>query len=135
MNSNRISLGAFRLLLATVLVAVTAPLQPTVLAGTVNWTGADDGTSWNQPLNWDTGALPGSGDDVVIDVPGDVTVVLTATASIRSLTCQEALQLSGTLTLNGGASTINGALTLYGTLSAKPGATFSAPNLTALVVP
>lgn len=54
-------------------------------AGTVNWVGGDG--SWNEPTHWDTGALPGASDDVIINVPGDITVVLNGSVSIRSLNC------------------------------------------------
>src|SRR5690349_10625040 len=40
----------------------------------VSWDGGGNGTSWSDPLNWSTNSLPGLNDDVLIDVPGNVTI-------------------------------------------------------------
>lgn len=44
------------------------------LAGTVEWDGGGDGSSWNDAANWSGDEVPGSFDDVIIDVPGSLTV-------------------------------------------------------------
>ena len=66
------------------------------LLATVGWDGGGDGTSWHDPLNWDTDALPAVADDVVIDIPGDVTVRHTTGATeVNSLTLAEDFELVG----------------------------------------
>ncbi|MCP5525553.1 MAG: hypothetical protein H7A47_01935 [Verrucomicrobiales bacterium] len=103
-------------------------------AGTITWDGGGDGASWNDPLNWSGDTLPGQTDDAVIDVPGDPTIVLSGSVNVRSLNCEEAFELSGSLRLYGGNSTINGATTLTGSLHAYDGAVLNAPNLTSMEV-
>ena len=85
-------------------------------AGTITWDGGGDGTSWTNRFNWSGDTLPGSADDVVIDVTGDLTVTLSgANATVRSLQCAEGLTVSGrTLTVTGGGSQISGAFTMQG---------------------
>ncbi len=72
------------------------------------WDGGGDGSTWNDPLNWDGDVVPGLGDDV--DIVGfDVVVAANATASsveIRS---------GGSLTVNGGVT-----LTLTGNTDTAP---------------
>ena len=92
----------------------------TARAAVVTWTGAGDGTSWSDPLNWSTSALPGPGDNVTIGpVAGNPTIQITGTLNlvqIRSLTSSEpinissgtievstTIQTSQALTLSGGA--------------------------------
>jgi hypothetical protein len=41
----------------------------------VSWVGTGDGTSWSDPTNWSTGLVPGPNDDVVINVPGNKTIL------------------------------------------------------------
>src|SRR5262245_12405228 len=41
----------------------------------VSWDGGGDGTSWRDAANWSGNVLPTSADDVVIDVPGEISVV------------------------------------------------------------
>ena len=59
------------------------------------------GTSWQDLANWVGGALPGSGDDVVINAASGVTVVHSSgNDSIKSLSSANAFSLSGgTLTV------------------------------------
>jgi len=84
----------------------------------VHWDGGPSGTGtdWNIAANWAGDVLPGPDDDVVIDVPADVTIVHgSGTNSIKSLSSRKALTLTGgtldvagtvqvdnTFTLNGG---------------------------------
>src|SRR5262245_40160412 len=79
-------------------------------AATVTWTGGAGDNLWSSPLNWSGGALPGAGDDVVINVPGNITVrYRDLPTSIRSLQCQESLVMeNGYFVLTGGASTVGG---------------------------
>ncbi len=89
-------------------------LEVRALLDAVLWDGGGDGTSWTDPLNWDTNVVPGAADDVTINVAGTPTIQLSSSQSINSLSCDETFNLGGgTLTL-AAASTINGALTLSG---------------------
>src|SRR6185295_16723985 len=38
------------------------------------------GGFWDVAANWDTGVVPGADDDVLIDVPGNVTITYRATS-------------------------------------------------------
>ncbi len=61
-------------------------LEDRWLLAVVNWDGGGDGINWTDPLNWDTNALPGSDDDVVIDVAGTPTIRLASgTHQINSI--------------------------------------------------
>src|SRR5262249_2392140 len=63
--------------------------------------------TWTDPGNWDQGSLlPGAGDDAVINVAGTPTILHPAGAtSIRSLTSEEAILLSGgSLTIGANSS-------------------------------
>jgi hypothetical protein len=61
------------------------------------------GGSWRVGANWSGGIVPGANDDVTIDLPGSLTIThSTGTDTIKSLTSQESLTLSGgTLTVTG----------------------------------
>jgi hypothetical protein len=63
------------------------------------------GGNWDTPSNWNTGALPGAGDDVIIPVLNNgasVTHSQNVTDTIKSLTASSTLALSGgTLDLSG----------------------------------
>ncbi len=54
------------------------------LAGTVNWTGGGDGTSWGDPNNWDAG-VPGAGDDAILEPGSDLTLSLGSNRTINSI--------------------------------------------------
>ena len=87
----------------------------TVISTLITWDGGGDGSSWDDPLNWDTDTLPGASDDAIIDDPGSITVThSTGTTSINSLTCKENLTFSGGSFTIAGASTIDGSLTISG---------------------
>jgi hypothetical protein len=62
------------------------------------WVNANGG-DWSNPANWLTGVVPGAGDDVLINVPGNVTITFsTGTTHIHSLHSTDAFTLSaGTL--------------------------------------
>src|SRR5215475_5006510 len=106
----------------------------TANAATVSWDGGGGNNSWHTAANWSGNVVPGPNDDVVIDVPGDITVVFSSgSTSIRSLLCQESFQLTGgTLTVTAGASVINGPLRLAaGSLIVHgPGTTWTANGAT-----
>ncbi|MGI5841214.1 MAG: fibronectin type III domain-containing protein [Patescibacteria group bacterium] len=52
-------------------------------AASIIWDGGGDGTSWLDPLNWDTDIVPAADDDVLID--SNVTVILSSPVTINSL--------------------------------------------------
>jgi RHS repeat-associated protein len=81
------------------------------------------GTSWQDTANWVGGALPGPGDDVVINAASGVTVVYSGGSdSIKSLVSANALALSGgTLTVASTVEvnntfTINGGMLTHATI-------------------
>ncbi|MGQ0627091.1 MAG: beta strand repeat-containing protein [Phycisphaerales bacterium] len=79
------------------------------------------GTSWNDPVNWAGDVLPGSADDAVIDSAGP-GVVISANASVRTVSSMRPLLLgSGVFTI-GSASTLAGRLTMSGGFLSGSGA-------------
>ena len=59
------------------------------------WTNINGG-DWNDSNNWDSLRVPQPGDNVLIDVPGNVTITYAAgDTSIRSLLSHDALTISG----------------------------------------
>lgn len=89
-------------------------------ADTITWTGDGDGSAWHDPNNWDLERVPDAGDDVVVPEVASTSAVLYSSSAgattINSLTCEEALTLTGgTLTIeSGAASSISNDLTLSG---------------------
>ncbi len=101
-------------------------------AGTFYWTAAGDGTSWDDPNNWNQNQVPTTGDDVIIDLPGShVIIPITYSASVRRFESFGAhITIDGFLhadeeKYHGG--TIDGAGTLEFTASEKFIATGSNP--------
>jgi RHS repeat-associated protein len=84
------------------MTCVTEVLESRRMLSTVAWTGAGDGVNWTDPNNWSTHALPGSGDDAVINTSGGA-ITLNGTETVRSLNTVRAFTLaSGSLSLAGG---------------------------------
>jgi hypothetical protein len=85
-------------------------------AADVHWIAPANG-SWGDPQNWDITppGIPGPGDDVTIDVPGNIVVTVKQDIqTIHSLVSNEGLTVeSGGLVL-AADSTVNGAFTLNG---------------------
>ncbi len=132
-------------------------LEDRVVLSTIHWTNPAGG-AWGLAANWDSHSVPGAGDDVVIDVPGNITITHdTGTDTVRSLVSQQNLILTGTssLTVTGsfmessgreliarasarfsvnGATTTTGAdlTTSGGTISLTGPATITGGHLTAL---
>jgi hypothetical protein len=78
-------------------------LEERVVPNAVSWNNSSSG-NWETASNWSTGSVPGSTDDVTIDIPG-ITVSLTnASVTVDSLTCDDKLTISNTgqLTANNG---------------------------------
>jgi Ca2+-binding RTX toxin-like protein len=71
-------------------------LEERCLLSVVNWDAGGDGTSWEDPLNWDSDVLPSLADDVVINVPGEQIITFSSeTQSVKSLQIAESFNLSG----------------------------------------
>jgi hypothetical protein len=95
--------------------AVVEPLEPRTLLATITWDGGGDGSTLTDPLNWTGDILPGTSDDAVISIGGGASVTHAAgTFSVLSLTCDEALTVSGGTISVAAASALNGAVTLSG---------------------
>jgi autotransporter-associated beta strand protein len=101
---------------------------------TVAWTGGGADNNWDDALNWNTGTLPGPGDDVMITIPANVVHSDAVTDSIASLTSTQPLTLaggtlaiaatsstSGPLVVNGGSLAGTGDLTVSGLLTLTAG--------------
>ncbi len=83
-------------------------------AALVSWTSHVSGF-WDVASNWSTGAAPAQDDDVLIDVPENITVTFrTATSIINSLRSTRALVLSGGSLSIAATSSITNAFTLSG---------------------
>jgi hypothetical protein len=89
-------------------------LEDRWLPSTVSWINTAGG-DWATASNWSTNKLPGILDDVVINVPGNVTITHSSgTDLIHSLTSSDTLVVSGGYLYIADASTLSGALTLSG---------------------
>jgi len=96
---------------------VCESVESRVLLAAVNWTGGGDGVNWTNAANWSSNpSLPGPADDVTISVAANPTISLTGTQTINSLVSDEALNISGTLSV-AAASSLNATTGLTGTLS------------------
>lgn len=74
------------------------PLEVRALLTAVSWTGNAGDNLWSTPGNWSSNAVPGSADDVTIDVASDPQVRFTAAAgsrTINSLLSRENLSFEG----------------------------------------
>ena len=126
---------------------------------TVDWISKTSG-DWSVGTNWSTGAVPGTGDDVVIDVSGasPTITISSGTQSVLSLTDDDPLSITGgslivaaNSTISGGLDMTGGSLEASGTgvvltvtgtttvsgasLYAEAGATLSLPQLTSYTEP
>ena len=95
-------------------------LEDRTLLSNVTWTGGGDGENWGDARNWDTQMVPGSGDDVTIDVDG--TTIVNGYFDINSLTCNSSLDITGELKFEAPS-------TVHGDVSITQGALIAASNL------
>src|SRR5579884_4088874 len=71
-------------------------LERRVLLSTVSFTGNGDGTSWTDPNNWSTGALPQPADDVVISESDNRVITLGSGAqSVNSILTLSFIEITG----------------------------------------
>src|SRR5262249_13401014 len=91
-------------------------LEDRVQPSTVSWISSASG-QWATAANWSTGAVPGAGDDVVINQSATVTVTLGASTSIHSLPLTGA-----TLNVTGGTLNVAADSTNAGSFQVQPGA-------------
>lgn len=98
-------------------------LEPRTLLAAVMWDGGGGNLDWNNASNWSTDQLPGAGDDVTIDAPGEVTIEVSSDVAIHSLQTSDALTVSsGTFSISGD-SQINAQFTNAGGTVSISGAT------------
>ena len=97
----------------------------TIVMPTVAWTGGAGTSSWGDAANWNSDAVPASFDQVVIDVPGPLTINHSAgNDTIYSLTLQSSqvvLDLSGGSLALLADSTVNGQMNNSALLIAEGG--------------
>jgi alpha-N-arabinofuranosidase len=107
------------------------------MLSTVTWASAAGG-SWSTAADWSTHALPQSGDDVVIDQPGNIQITVSGSVSVNSVTVTGdtlVLQPGATLTTagavsNAGTITVDASaqLAVGGAYTESAGATLSMPG-------
>ncbi len=79
----------------------------------VYWDGDAGDLQWTNPLNWSGDILPQPGDEVVINVVGDITVVHSSgTTTVASLLSEESLSVTGGSLTVTDDSVVNGTLLL-----------------------
>ena len=85
------------------------------------WTGAGDGTSWHDSLNWEDHRLPNTSDDVVLNTRrGYPTILVDQSESVRSVSSHLILKITGSLSLSN-TSNFDAPVMLEGTLKLLPG--------------
>ena len=89
-------------------------MEPRTLLSAVTWTGGGGDNNWDTAANWNTDSVPGSGDDVTINIAANVVHSNNVTDSINSLTSTEPLTISGGTLSIAAASTIGSTLTMTG---------------------
>ncbi len=89
-------------------------MEPRALLSAVAWTGGAGDNNWDTAANWSTDSVPGSADDVTINIAANVVHSNNVTDSINSLTSTEPLTLSGGTLSIASASTITNSLSITG---------------------
>lgn len=115
-------------------------LEGRLVPSTVRWANPAGG-DWADAANWDTGAVPGPDDDVVINMPGNVMITHTAgDDAVHSLMSRNLLNLSGgsleladtstfaALNLSGGTLTGTAEITVNGLLHWTAGTLAGVPG-------
>src|ERR1017187_2678856 len=103
-------------------------------AATITWSGAGDGTNFNNSANWVGDVTPGAADDAVITNGAGTSIVVTSSVTVLSVQCSKAFSVSnGGFTVTAGSSLISGALALAagpGLVASGGGTTFTASGPT-----
>ncbi|HEU4888334.1 MAG TPA: hypothetical protein VFV49_10630, partial [Thermoanaerobaculia bacterium] len=93
----------------------TSELSPGfTINGDVFWINGAGG-AWENGANWDTGNVPGPGDNAFIDLVGTYTVTLGSSQTVKSLTLGNGVSGAQTLQVTGGPLTLNGASSITST--------------------
>jgi hypothetical protein len=105
-------------------------LEDLITPSMISWNGAAGDNNWTTPGNWNTGQLPGSSDDVVINQSGAVVLYQGGSTTVNSITDNDTLKIeSGSLTTNLNVQQYNGTLQVdNGTLSGGTGIAVSGVN-------
>lgn len=97
-------------------------LENRTLLATVAWDGGAGTFNWNDAANWSDDSLPGVGDDVMIDVAGDVTILHpSGNTFINSLNSHEAIDLTGGSLTLAAQSGVDGAFNNSGVVELQAG--------------
>ena len=90
-------------------------LEARTLLSNVTWTGSADGKSWAVAGNWSGDAVPGSSDDVTINLGGNPTIqITTGSQSVHSLSSSDPIAISGGSLSVAASSTMSGGLAMTG---------------------
>jgi hypothetical protein len=119
-------------------------METRTLLSAVSWTGSAGDNNWDSPDNWSTQAVPGSSDDVTINVAADIMHSNNVADAVNSLNSNQPLTISaGTLsvatastnsadlTINGGTFGGAGGLTVGGSLALSSGTIAGAGTINA----
>jgi uncharacterized repeat protein (TIGR01451 family) len=105
-----------RVFVRAVVVLATVAASPFAFGATVTFNHGGDGFSWSDPLNWSTGLLPGSSDDVIISNTGGSQCLVNVNATVKSIVILpfETVQVqSGRVLTVNNLSTIDSFATLW----------------------
>lgn len=106
----QMGVGCSRLVGWTLAIGWLACLLPLSRGADVFWD-SNSGGDWHLPTNWSNDLVPGAGDNVTIDQPGNLQIVLQGPASIYQLMSQESILINHVLTL-AADSEVHGTVTL-----------------------
>lgn len=70
-------------------------LETRTLLSAISWDGGGGDLNWNTPENWSGDVLPGSNDDVTINIPGQDATISNVSGTIQSLTSSEEIVIQG----------------------------------------
>ena len=119
-NTLNVPAGATLNLNGLHLYANTENIKGTITGGvvsptTVEWISSSSG-NWNVASNWSTGAVPGSNQEVIIDVPGasPTVTINSGSQSVYSITANDPLSITGGSLTVAADSTIGGGLSMTG---------------------
>ncbi|RPI83952.1 MAG: hypothetical protein EHM42_07930, partial [Planctomycetaceae bacterium] len=98
-------------------VRVAEVLETRVLLTAISWDGGAGDGLWSSALNWSTNVVPGSADDVTLDVAGDVTITVRgAPTAVASLVNRETLSIEGRIATGQATLTVTNNVTNEGTI-------------------